>query len=61
MCRPCREREPIHRTTRVALQLMFANPLRFVGKNLKDYHHVIRPARIDDPFLGILHFLEKIS
>jgi hypothetical protein len=34
---------------------------RFVAKNLKDYHHVIRPARIDDPFMGILHFLEKIS
>jgi hypothetical protein len=34
---------------------------RFVAKNLKDYHHVIRPARINDPFMGILHFLEKIS
>lgn len=34
---------------------------RFVARNLKDYHHVIRPARINDPFMGILHFLEKIS
>jgi hypothetical protein len=34
---------------------------RFVARNLRDYHHVIRPARINDPFMGILHFLEKIS
>lgn len=33
----------------------------FVSRQLKDYHHVIRPARINDPFMGILHFLEKIS
>lgn len=34
---------------------------RFVAGNLRDYHDVIRPARIRDPFLGVLHFLEKIS
>ncbi len=34
---------------------------RFVANNLRDYHEVIRPARINDPFMGILHFLEKIS
>jgi len=34
---------------------------RFVANNLRDFHHVIRPARINDPFMGILHFLEKIS
>ena len=34
---------------------------RFVTRTLKDHHEIIRPARVTDPFMGILHFLEKIS
>lgn len=33
----------------------------WVSRMLKDYHHIVRPARIEDPFMGILHFLEKIA
>lgn len=35
--------------------------VRFVARNLRDYRHIIRPARNDDPFLGAVHFLEEFS
>ena len=33
----------------------------FVQGHLERYHEVLNPAELDDPVLGLLHLLRKIS
>ena len=38
-----------------------AHAARFVREYLTRYHHVLHPADIGDPVLGLLHLLEKLA